>query len=109
MLTKIEDLILMTVWKFKDSAYGVNVYQHLVKIADPKIAMGVVYANLDRLVRKGYLTSYLGEPTAVRGGMRKKYFKITEDGLSALSESKKVFDRMWDGETDFVISEGEAR
>ena len=70
------------------------------------IAMGVVYANLDRLVRKGYLQPYLGEPTAVRGGMRKKYFKVTQDGLKALIASKAVHDRIWDGYSDMILTEG---
>ena len=106
MLTKLEDQILMTVWKFKNEAYGVNVYQHLTEVNNSKIAMGVVYANLDRLVRKGYLHSYLGEPTAIRGGMRKKHFKITKSGLHALMESKKAHDQIWD---DFssMAAEGE--
>jgi len=104
MLTKLEDQILMTVWKFKDEGYGVNIYQHLSDLMDLKIAMGVVYANLDRLVRKGYLRSYLGEPTSVRGGMRKKYFKITEEGLAALTESKKVHDQIWEGFSNMAIS-----
>ena len=106
MLTKLEDQILMTVWKFKDEAYGVNIYQHLVELTNSKLAMGVVYANLDRLTRKGYLQSYLGESTAVRGGMRKKFFKITEAGLNVLAESKKVHDRIWEGYSNFAVSKG---
>ena len=108
MLTKLEDQILMTVWKFNKEAYGVNIYQHLSGVTDAKIAMGVVYANLDRLVRKGYLRSYLGEPTAVRGGMRKKYFKITEEGLTVLMESKKVHDQIWEGFSNMAISRSES-
>lgn len=104
MLTKLEDQILMTVWKFKDEAYGVNIYQHLNGIIQSKVAMGVVYANLDRLVRKGYLQAYLGEPTAVRGGMRKKYFRITDSGLQQLSESKKVHDQIWEGFPEAAVS-----
>ena len=105
MLTKLEDQILMTVLKFKNDAYGVNIYQHLLEVTNSKIALGVVYANLDRLTRKGYLQSFLGEPTAVRGGMRKKYFKITHKGLAALAESKKVHDKIWEGYTHIAASE----
>ncbi len=108
MLSKLEDQILMTVWKFRDGAYGVNIYQHLVEVTNSKLAMGVVYANLDRLIRKGYIQSYLGEPTAVRGGMRKKYYKITKAGLNVLAESKKVHDRIWDGYSDFAVTKGKS-
>ena len=31
MLTKLEDQVLMAVWKFQGEAYGVNVFQHLLQ------------------------------------------------------------------------------
>ena len=96
MLTKLEDQILMTVWKFKGNAYGVNVYQHIQEAYEAKVAVGVVYFALDRLTKRGCLLSYKGEPTSVRGGMRKKYYEITDEGIKALAESKKANDRIWD-------------
>jgi DNA-binding PadR family transcriptional regulator len=95
MLTKLEDQILLSVWKFQGKAYGINVYQHLEQMTQSKVAIGVVYFTLDRLAKRGYLESYKGEPTAVRGGMRKKYYKITQKGIDALTTSKKVNDRIW--------------
>lgn len=95
MLTKLEDQILLSVWKFQGKAYGINVYQHLEQMTQSKVAIGVVYFTLDRLAKRGYLESYKGEPTAVRGGMRKKYYKITQQGIDALTTSKKVNDRIW--------------
>ena len=58
MLTKLEDQILMTVWKFRGDAYGVNVYQHLEKVLDSKAAVGVVYLTLDRLTKRGFIQTY---------------------------------------------------
>lgn len=95
MLTKLEDQILLSVWKFKGKAYGIKVYQHLEKITQTKVSIGVVYFALDRLTKRGFLESYKGEPTAVRGGMRKKYYRITKKGLEALTTSKKMNDRIW--------------
>jgi DNA-binding PadR family transcriptional regulator len=95
MLTKLEDQILLSVWKFQGKAYGINVYQHLEKITQSKVAIGVVYFALDRLTKRGFLESYKGEPTGVRGGMRKKYYRITQKGLDELAASKKVNDRIW--------------
>lgn len=102
MLTKLEDQILLIVWKRRGSAYGVNVYQELTTIVGSKVAVGVVYFALDRLTKRGLLQSYKGEPTAVRGGMRKKYYKITKEGITALAESKKVHDRIWKGFTNLA-------
>lgn len=95
MLTKLEDQILLSVWMLKGQAYGINVYKHLEKVTGTKVAIGVIYFALDRLTKRGFLQSYKGEPTAVRGGMRKKYYKITKSGLSELIKSKKVNDQIW--------------
>jgi DNA-binding PadR family transcriptional regulator len=102
LLTKLEDQILMTVWRFQGNGYGVNIYQHLEKVLDSKISVGVVYLTLDRLAKRGFLQTYKGEPTAVRGGMRKKYFKITQKGIDALSKSKEAHDRIWNEYSDLA-------
>jgi len=102
MLTKLEDQILLTVLKFKGTAYGTNIYQHIEKITDSKVAVGVVYFALDRLGKKGLLQSYKGEPTAVRGGMRKKFYKITQAGMEELTMSKKINDSVWKGFSSLV-------
>lgn len=96
MLSKLEDQILMAVWRFQGKAYGVNVYQDLQERSESAPAVGVVYANLDRLSRKGYLQSSLGEPTKIRGGMRKTYYRITPQGMKVLAESMETYDRLVD-------------
>ena len=52
-------------------AYGVAVQQLLEKEMRREVAMGAVYAALERMERKGFLTSTLGDVTAARGGRRK--------------------------------------
>ena len=97
MLTKLEDQILLASWRMQGNAYGINIFQNLEKRTGKKLAVGVVYFALDRLNKRGLLESYKGEPTAVRGGMRKKYYRITPQGIEALVESKKIQDSVWEG------------
>lgn len=97
MLTKLEEQILMTVWRFSGEGYGVSIYQYLQKIINKKITMGVVYDTMERLRKKGYLDTLMGEPTPVRGGMRKKFYMITDDGIEALASSKAVHDKIMEG------------
>ena len=104
MITKLEEQILLTVLKFKGDAYGINVYQHLEEITGEKVAIGVIYFALDRLTKRGLLDSYKGEPTAVRGGMRKKYYKVTKEGIKDLKASKKVNDILWEDFSDLVTT-----
>ena len=46
--------------------------------------------TLDRLDRKGYLTSRFGEPTAERGGKAKRLFRVSAEGRRALSDAERV-------------------
>ena len=59
---------------------------------------------LEQLVKKDYVISYKGEPTAVRGGKRKVYYKITETGLEALRASKELQEKLWEGITEIATS-----
>jgi len=102
MLTKLEDQILLTILKLKDQAYGIGIYQELEKVTGNKVAVGVIYFALDRLTKRGYLDARLGESTAVRGGMRKKFYKLTKAGMNALAKSKEVNDKLWEEYTELV-------
>ena len=52
---------------------------------------------LDRLERKKFVTSWLGEPTSVQGGRRKRYYELTEDGGATLAELRRVREHLWRG------------
>lgn len=97
MLTKLEEQILMTVWEFDGEGYGVNVFEHLETINEKRIALGVVYDVMERLRKKGFLEARMGDPTPVRGGMRKKFYIITDAGIEALAKSKATYDRLMSG------------
>jgi DNA-binding PadR family transcriptional regulator len=106
MLTKLEELILLSVWKLEENAYGTTVYKHIRKVTHKKISLGGVYFPLERLTSKGYLNSYIGEANEKRRGLSKRYYKITTKGIKALNEIKRVNEIMWDGYSDFVFSTG---
>ena len=97
MLTKLEEQILMTVWRFDGEGYGVSIYQYLEKLNDKRLTMGVVYDVMERLRKRGHLETILGSPTPVRGGMRKKFYKITDDGIQTLARSKETHDKIMAG------------
>ena len=106
ILSKTEELILLAVWKLNQNAYGVPIRDYLIEVTGTKISIGGIYVPLDRLVRKGYLNAIQGEPTPERGGMSKRYYKLTDDGIKILNESKKVYDEMWNGLTNLTFNEG---
>ena len=52
---------------------------------------------MERLVKKRYLEAVKGEPTAVRGGQAKRYYRLTEEGGKALVAEKKAHEAFWSG------------
>ena len=94
MLTKLEEQILMTAWQFNGEGYGVNIFRHLEDLNEKRITMGVVYDVLERLAKSGYLKTQLGKPSPVRGGMKKKFYSITGEGIEEIVKSKNLYDEV---------------
>ena len=97
MLTKLEEQILMTVWKLEGKGYGVNIYQYLNEVNEKRITLGVVYDILERLCKKGWVNAHFGEPTPVRGGMKKKYCTVTKRGIEELVKARKIYEEIMEG------------
>ncbi len=87
----LEQLILVTLIHLGDDAYGLSIHKQIQDRTGRSINPAAVYITLDRLVKKGYVSSSLGDPTPERGGRAKRYFKITGLGETALKESLASF------------------
>lgn len=96
-LGEFEQLVLLALLRLKDSAYGVTVRQEIEQRTERRVAIGAVYATLERLERKGWVTSEVADPEPVPGGRAKKYFHLTPDGAGALQRSRDMVRRMTDG------------
>ena len=96
-LGEFEHIILLTIMRLKDEAYGVKVRQQIKELIDRDVSIGALYATIDRLEKKSYITSRCGQPTPERGGRAKRYFTLTSNGLNALEYTKKRLDILWHG------------
>ena len=94
-LGEFELMILLAVFHLGDDAYGVPISRELEKQRGRDVAVGSVYAALERLETKGLVESSLGEPSAERGGKAKRYFRITKAGLRQVHETRRVLTKMW--------------
>ena len=104
-LGELEELVVLAVAGLGDNAYGVPIRNRLVKLADRRVPFGAIYAILNRLERKSFLESHVGGATKERGGRRKKFYKLTDAGMTALEESREIRDSMW-REIDAIKLEG---
>ena len=102
-LSRPEELVLLTIWKMRDEPYGVNIRKFLSELTDCYWSVGSVYIPLDRLEAKGYLNSYLADPTPQRGGKRKRYYKLTEEGILKLKEVQQISAIFWADISDLSL------
>ena len=94
-LGEFELMLLLAVIHLGDEAYGVPISRELEKYRGKDVAIGSVYAALDRLEAKGLVNSILGSPTPERGGKAKRFFRITKEGLRQVHETRRVLTRLW--------------
>ena len=90
-------MILLVVIRLGDDAYGVPISKELLETTGRDVALGSVYAALDRLEQKELVSSTLGDPTPARGGRAKRYFRVTRKGIREAQTAKKALISLWRG------------
>lgn len=94
-LGEFEELVLLAVAVLSPAAYSVAVAEELEKQMEKVVTTGAVHAALQRLEKKGYLDSKMGEATKERGGRRKRLFTVTTLGSSMLHTVKSIRENLW--------------
>lgn len=103
-LGNLELMVLLSLIRIGDNAYGVPISLEIEALTGRDVALGSVYAALDRLEKKGFVTSSLGEPTPERGGRAKRYFQITARGVREVRDAQRMLTNMW---KNLVVLQGE--
>jgi DNA-binding PadR family transcriptional regulator len=96
-LGEFEQLVLLAIAHLEDEAYGVPIVEEIERRTGRTVARAAVYVTLRRLEEKGLVSSWMGEPTAERGGKARRYAKLTGTGATALREARRAAERMWQG------------
>ena len=94
---EFEQLVLLALVQLGADAYGLSVQREIAQRTGRATTFGTVYTTLARLEEKGLVDSRLGEPTAERGGRRKKYFQINAEGRRAIRQSLRAIRQMAQG------------
>lgn len=85
---QFEQLVMTAILKCGQNAYGVTIHDTVETLSGGKtVALGAVYATLDRLEDKGLIASWLADPTPERGGRSKRHYRLESNGERALRES----------------------
>jgi PadR family transcriptional regulator, regulatory protein PadR len=96
-LGEFELLVMLTILRLGDDAYGVPISREIEQQTGRTVAFGTVYATLERLQKKGLVRSNLGETTPERGGRAKRFFRVTSAGLRTVRETKQNLIKLWAG------------
>jgi DNA-binding PadR family transcriptional regulator len=91
---EFEELVLLAILSQGENAYGVTIREALEQATNRSIAIGSLYTTLSRLEDKGLLQSWLGEPTAERGGRAKRHYKVKGSAQSLLKEVQAARQRL---------------
>ncbi len=100
-LPKIEEILLLAIWKLKDNAYGTTIIEQVEKDTGSSWVSGSVYSALTRLKKNKYINTVKIEKSSDQIGRPRIYYELTESGLQKLYAAQKVTSMMWDGVPDF--------
>jgi|SRR5436190_16249937 PadR family transcriptional regulator len=95
LLGNFELMVLLALIRLGEDAYGVPISQAIEESTGRDVLVGSVYAALERLEEKGFVSSKVGEPTPERGGRAKRYFRITAKGLRQVRETRRALIKLW--------------
>ena len=86
-LGEFEELVLLVVGNLNDNAYSISIKKTLQEKTERNPSIGALHSALNRLEKKGFITSHEGGSTTERGGRRKRFYEITSFGRKVLDQS----------------------
>lgn len=96
-------MVLFALVSLEDDAYGASIRREIESRTGRPVSAGAVYTVLERLESHGLVASWIGEPTAERGGRRRKHYRMEREGAQLLREAHDQMVRMADGLTGRLV------
>ena len=96
-LGEFEQHVLLAIAHLGDDAYGIPIVEEIERRTGRSVARAAVYITLRRLEEKGFVSSWMSEPIAERGGKGRRYAKLEAEGAKALREARRATEQMWRG------------
>ena len=96
-LGEFEQMVLLAIAHLRGDAYGVPIVEEIKRRTGRSVARAAVYIALRRLEEKGFVSSWMSDPTSERGGKGRPYAKLEPEGVRALREARQATESMWRG------------
>ena len=96
-LTKIEEILLLAIWRLEPEAYGVKIRMFVSQSVGRDFSYGNLYSALHQLTVKKYVDKQQRESNPDRRGRPKIHYSLTKAGLVALKAAREMQEKLWDG------------
>ena len=93
-LGEFEQLLLMALGQLGPDASGTDIRACIEQRTGRTISPGAIFTAMQRLERRAFVASALGEPSAQRGGKRKKLYRLLPAGSRALQDMQSALASM---------------
>jgi PadR family transcriptional regulator PadR len=102
ILSRIEEIIMLSILKLGDEAYGVSIREQILKDTEEKWSFASIYPPLENLKRRGLVQRTKGEPSPERGGKSKYFYEVTSVGRQILIKTHESRLKMWAGAKEIL-------
>ncbi len=100
LIGEFEQVVLLSLLRLGNGTWGAAVRRDIQERIGRELPVSVVYVTLQRMEKKGFVKSYVGEPTKERGGRRRRHYLIDTLGEQALGRSYRALRKMAEGMED---------
>ena len=90
-LGEFEQLVLLALLRLGNGAFGAAIHREIATRAGRDVTPAAVYVTLERLEAKRMVCSYVGTPSPLRGGRRRKHYLLDTAGQRALLRAYRTF------------------
>jgi DNA-binding PadR family transcriptional regulator len=97
ILGEFEQLVLLGILRLGQDAHALALRESLSSIAGRPVSRGALYRTLDRLAEKGLATWDVEHDVPARGGLPRRRFTVTRQGIAALRRSRRTLLHLWEG------------
>lgn len=99
---EFEQLVLLAILQLGAEAYASRLRDRIQEDASRKVSRGALYATLDRLTTKGLVEWEVEDSTPERGGIPRRCFAVTPEGLQSIRRSYAALQTLSDGLEDLL-------
>ncbi len=96
-LGEFEHQVLLATVRLGGEAYSVPLVLELEARTGREVSQSSVFIVLQRLEKKGLLSSRMDDSWKEKTGRVRRYFRLTPEGMERLKETRRDLISLWDG------------